>query len=154
MKKLQRFIVALTAIMFAFGAFACGAREQGEEVDENRTQVYVSYYNGGLGSEWISALKKAFEDKYPHIQIMPQPGKNTMDSGTVLNNFDSYEGDLFFMDYVGSEHLTQFRTKGYAADITKYVRNEKLTPFGEDKTVWDKITPSVKEYYDLDGAVY
>ncbi len=154
MKKFQRLAVAMMAILLAFGTSACGVREQGEEVDENRTQVYVNYYNGGLGNEWLPALKKAFEDKYPHIQIMPLPGKNTMDSGTVLNNFDTYEGDLFFMDYVGSEHLTQFRTKGYSADITKYVRNEKLTPFGEDKTIWDKITPSVKDYYDLDGAVY
>lgn len=156
-KKFQKFLTAavIAAMCLTSGA-SCGGihRDSGEKIDENRTQVFINYYNGGLGTKWMPALKEAFEKIYPDIQIMPLPGKATMDAGTVLDNFDTYDGDLFFMDYVGSEYLKQFRSKNLIADITKYVKDEKIDKFGEDKSIWDKMTPAVKGYYDIDGAVY
>ena len=154
-KRFQKFLTAavIAAMCLTSGA-SCGInRDSGEKIDENRTQVFINYYNGGLGMEWMAALKNAFEKIYPDIQIMPLPGKGTMDAGTVLDNFDTYDGDLFFMDYVGSEYLKQFRSKGLIADITKYVKDEKIDKFGEDKSIWDKMTPAVKGYYDIDGVV-
>ncbi len=151
MTKVLAYALSLTSVV---SLAACGGRETGEKVDGNRTQVYVNYYNGGLGMSWIGALKTAFEAKHPEIQIMPLPGKSTMDAGTVLNSFDSYTGDLFFMDYVGSEMQRQFKQNGYLADITKYVKTDKLSAFGENTTIWDKMTPAVKGYYDDGGSVY
>lgn len=157
MKKFKMLSTALAAglaLSFcAFGAAGC-TRDQGEEVDPTRTQIFINYYNGGLGAEWITALKEAYEDEHPEIQIMPIPGKTTMDSGTVLNNFDTYDGDLFFMDYVGSADLNSFRNNGLIADITEYVQTEDIAYDEGTQTIWDKITPSVKDYYDMDGKVY
>ena len=111
MKKFKMLSTALAAgLALSFCAFGVGCtRERGEEVDPTKTQIFINYYNGGLGAEWITALKEAYEEEHPEIQIMPIPGKTTMDSGTVLNNFDTYDGDLFFMDYVGSADLNSFR---------------------------------------------
>lgn len=156
-KKWQKLVVgALTGIMCLTCVTACGGLrpDSGEEVDKNRTQVYVKYYNGGLGKSWMPALKEAFEKLHPEIQIMPLPGISDMDAGTILNKFTTEKADLYFMDYVGSEYLKQFRTKGYIADMTKYIKDEKLSEFGEDKTLWDKVTPAVKDYYDVEGKVY
>ena len=140
-------------ILSSFLLVGCN-KETEETADPTRTQVYINFYNGGLGERWLPELKEAFEKLHPEIQIRPIPGKSTMDSGTVLNNFDAYEGDIFFMDYVGSEDLKQFMAKGYTADITKYIKEETLREFNENKSVWDKITPAIKEYYNQDGKIY
>ena len=154
MKKLKKALSVVLAFAMSLSLAAC-KRDEGEKVDKNRTQVFVNFYNGGLGSAWLTELKKSFEAIHPEIQIMPLPGKSTMDSGTVLNNFDAYDGDLFFMDYVGSSDLREFISRGYIADTTKWVKEQKLTEFdGGNSTIWDKITPAVKDYYDVEGKTY
>lgn len=153
-KILSKLLAAGLALSFcAFGAVACD-RDQGEEVDPTKTQIYINYYNGGLGMDWMTALDEAYEALHPDIQIVPIPGKMTMDSGTVLNNFDTYDGDLFFMDYVGSADLNSFISRGLIADITDYVKVEDISYDEGSQTIWDKMTPAVKDYYDMDGSVY
>lgn len=67
MRKAKRVIAMALACVSALG---CGAtiagckRDKGEEVDESRTQLYVSSYAGGFGSEWLQSLKTRFEEAY------------------------------------------------------------------------------------------
>ena len=113
-KKWQKLVVgALTGIMCLTCVTACGGLrpDSGEEVDKNRTQVYVKYYNGGLGKSWMPALKEAFEKLHPEIQIMPLPGISDMDAGTILNKFTTEKADLYFMDYVGRNILSNSARK-------------------------------------------
>ena len=42
----------------------------GEKIDPNREQLYVGNFNGGLGSEWMAELDKAFEAAYPQYQVI------------------------------------------------------------------------------------
>ena len=58
MKKL---LCAFLAAVVACTAFVgCKRDPQGEEIDPNRTQIYVALYNGGLGRDWLDAADAAF----------------------------------------------------------------------------------------------
>ena len=54
MKVLKKTLaLALCAMSAASGLAACAGRDGGVEVDSGKTQLYVKYYKGGLGAEWI-----------------------------------------------------------------------------------------------------
>lgn len=146
----KRLAAMLGALMAVMPMASCGSNSNGG-VNKDATQIYVAFYNGGLGSAWLDQLKKAFEAKHSEYEIIPVPGISNMDSTAVLDNFDTYDGDLFFIDYMGSADLAQYRSKGYFADITKYVMQDTIE--GENKTVWSKVSPALKDYYDNDGVV-
>jgi ABC-type glycerol-3-phosphate transport system substrate-binding protein len=153
MKKSTQRKLAMTLglLMSVAPASACFGPGGDSSLRDGATPIYVAFYNGGLGADWLTKMAEAFETKHPEYQIMPQPGVSTMDSTAVLDNFDTYDGDLFFIDYMGSADLAQYRKNGYFADISKYVKQDKIED--ETKTIWDKISPAIKDYYDNDGTV-
>lgn len=153
MKKSTQRKLAMTLglLMSVAPASACFGPGDNSSLRDGATPIYVAFYNGGLGADWLTKMAEAFETKHPEYQIMPQPGVSTMDSTAVLDNFDTYDGDLFFIDYMGSADLAQYRKNGYFADISKYVKQDKIED--ETKTIWDKISPAIKDYYDNDGTV-
>lgn len=152
-KKSARAISALMSVLLTIAPItACsGGGDEKESVREDATQIYVAFYNGGLGSEWFYQLKSAFEAKHPEYQVMPRPGVSNMDSTAVLDNFDTYDADLFFIDYMGSADMAQYRNKKYFADISQYVMTDKIE--GENKTIWDKVSPAIKDYYNNNDVV-
>lgn len=63
--------VALGALMvFAAG---CSREPGGEAEQKDKTQLYIGVFEGGLGSDWVYALKKDFEEKYADVSF--EPGK-------------------------------------------------------------------------------
>ena len=151
-KKSVRVIsTVMSALMVASSLAACGGGGDDSSLDPTKTHIGVAFYNGGLGASWLDDLKIAFEAKYPDYQIAPMPGVSTMDSTAVLDNFDTFDADLFLIDYMGAADLAQYRKNGYFADITKYVKTDKID--NENKTIWDKVSPALKDYYDNNGVV-
>ena len=49
MKKLLAFFLAVCVV---FGCSACGGGSE-EKIDTTKTQLFVSHFAGGFGSEWI-----------------------------------------------------------------------------------------------------
>ena len=80
-KALNKLILLILVIATMLSTVGCKP-EVVEEIDKNKTQIYVSIYNGGYGTEWFNMLKKDFEADYPEYQIMVTPAK---DSGQTIN---------------------------------------------------------------------
>ena len=120
MKKL---LAILLAVCVMFGCTACGS--QGEVIDETKTQVYVSHFNGGYGSEWITQMKQRFEAKYAGVSF--EEGKSGVQ--VVISNHKTLGDALDFNtsdDYVFFLESNDYNTQALSAqpeiiDITDVV---------------------------------
>jgi ABC-type glycerol-3-phosphate transport system substrate-binding protein len=84
-KKIGASVLAMLLMMSSASLVACGGGKTiGEEVDANRSQLYVMNFNGGYGNIWIEKVKERFEEAYKDVsyesgktgvQIMIQPAK-------------------------------------------------------------------------------
>ncbi len=153
-KFFKKLLCLATATTLATSIAACGDRNEGEHVDGSKTQITIGVYNGGLGVEWINKLDEAFELVYPQYQVIVNVhDKLGFDAQQVYNNFSSYNDDIFFIDYMGVSIYNDWIRAGYAADISDVI-TEKLTEFGEDKSILDKMNDTLKDYYYADGVSY
>ena len=156
MKKFfKQMVSVLIALIASIGMTACKIERPGpESINESKTQIYVALYNGGLGNQWLHKVKESFEAKYPEYQVVIDPAKANFDAGNIYNNFSSYEADIFILDYVENVHYNSWINAGYAADITDVVYTEKLSEYGENLSIYDKMNDSLKNYFYNDGKVY
>ncbi len=68
-KLMSLMLVSLMlAAVTVFSVSGCG--KVVEEIDSNKTQLYIEYYSGGLGSSWLDAAEADFEAKYNDIQVI------------------------------------------------------------------------------------
>jgi ABC-type glycerol-3-phosphate transport system substrate-binding protein len=149
-KGLWKKAIALAAALAALLAVtACG--DDGIKVDPNRTQLYIGYYSGGLGTEWMSETIRRFEAKYPKYQVIPDTGKSRYDSALVYDNFSSYNADIFLIDYCNPEQFMRYVNAGYAADITDAASEPVADSEG---SILDKMSPFLKDYYYNAGKAY
>lgn len=147
-------IIMMVILIATLGILANITKEKGEVVNKDKTQIYVGVYNGGLGSVWINEIKTSFESKYPEYQIMPNPGKSQYDSQKLLNDFVSYNEDIFFLDYMPESHLQNFITNKYVKDVRGIIEKDMSAVGESGKTILSKISPAIKDYYDWDGKTY
>ena len=67
MKKTAKMMAMAMACVSLFGSASalvgCG-RENGEKLDTQKTQLFVSTYAGGYGADWLYSLKDRFEKAY------------------------------------------------------------------------------------------
>lgn len=151
---MKKVLCALLAVILGCGVLFTGCNREdpnAEEIDPNRTQIYVGVYEGGLGSEWIKAADEAFEAKYSEYQVIVDPGKSNFDGEMVYNNFDTYRQDIFFLDFVDDSLYRKYIKAGYIADIGEAM-TQPLTEYGETESVYDKITPFLQGYYKPEGT--
>lgn len=160
-------IFAMASVLFAafFSLCSCGPRGDGggagvgieEKVDAARTQLYVSNFNGGYGDKWLKDVKLRFEEKNKEVSY--EAGKtgvqimidNAKTSGTGL--IDSIAGvntQVFFSESV---NYRQYVAAGRILDITDMMQ-EKLTAYGEDRSIFDKLNDMQKNYLSVGGKYY
>ena len=150
--KLRQIIgMAVCCVVLCTSLTACtqGTNGGNGNDDENRTQISIALYNGGLGTEWMDEAAKRFEEKFPEYKVVWTPGKANYDAGNVYNNFDTFEFDIFFTDYFGNGTYKSYLDAGYLYDLST-IANEPLTEFGETESIYDKMLPYMKEYYSED----
>ena len=122
MKANKRFfalVMTLALVATALvGLVACD-RDNGQIIDATKTQINLKYYAGGLGTDWIDAVIKTFEEKYADYSF--EEGK------TGVQVMKTYQKDTDTPDLVkgSDQHLY----------ITENVRSAKkqalLQPEGE-----------------------
>lgn len=132
----------------------CKRGGDAEDIDSNKTQLYVGYYYSGLGKEWIQQAKSIFEEKYADtsfekgkkgVQIVLDLDKAGLNGGDLLNTIKSKRDSVFFIEngdyykFADSENLT-------VADITDVVTSKVDS---EDVTIEDKLDEKSKVYYNL-----
>ena len=109
--KLKKAICVLLAIATALPVVACrGHRDPGGvKINESQTQLYVSVYSGGVGTEWFTEAVRGFEAKYAEtsfedgkkgVQIVPETNKSNTAGDTLLAGLKSNNNDVYFTEAV------------------------------------------------------
>ena len=129
MKKFVALFLAVTVCVSAF-AFS-GCNKKGKDIDETKTQVYVSNYDAGIGRTWIEAIGKAFEEDFASYSF--EEGKegvqviidhNRTDTGAVLQSgMSSSSNNVFFVE--GVDYIAM--SNGVAADVTDIMNKGAIT---------------------------
>lgn len=156
-KKLLAFILALTVVLSCSAMLAgCGGEIDdpnrfSEEVDAAKTQLYVGYFNGGLGLSWLTEAKNLFEAKYPEYQVMIDTGKDEYQTEVLLSNIKTNRQDMYIID--GLNYYDFVRAGNLLADLTE-ATTTPLTEYGEDKSIADKMNVSLKNFYQTSAGKY
>lgn len=156
MKK--RFLAVLTAAVLATVGFAgCGV-DYGEEERSDVSYLYVDAYSGGFGTEYLEALKDAFEKENENVSFADgKKGVILNISSSASNTNDTFKtsikstphdihvvAELNYVDYLADNTLL---------DITDWVKEKSDNGKSiENKLYSDQIsalTASEGKYYSL-----
>lgn len=155
-KRVTAILLSIVLLLAPITLFTgCGEVEDddrfNEDVDSSKTQLYVGYYNGGHGLNWIKEIKRQFEEKYPEYQIMIDTGKDEYGSSILMSNVKTNRQDMYLTD--GTSYY-EFIQEGLMMDLTEAMTTP-LTEYGEDRSIVDKMNVSLKNYLETsDGKFY
>lgn len=160
MKKFLSLVLSLTCIGTCAACSAPSEKPNGEggiEIDPNKTQLYVSNFNGALGQEWLIKAGERFSKRWENtsfetdkmgVQIVPDNAK--IGGKGIIDTMSGSNNDLFFTERVYYNDLV---SSGNALDLTEIV-TEKLSEYGETRSIVDKLTPQQNAYYNVEGHYY
>lgn len=156
-KRVSAWLVLMLTLAFAMPATGCSKFQEGEKIDETKTQITVSNYDGGIGSEWLQTAKARFEAKYADYEFEPGSGKKGVQV-SVLPEETKGQGlqiNAVSAHVVFQENVPTNQWKNYFEDISDVV-TEKLTAYGEQKSIADKLTDGAKTVlgFGEDGKYY
>lgn len=78
-KGIVRFFAIVMGVLVGVSATGCaGGGGTDQEIDENRVQLNVTYYNKGFGGEYVRELGARFEDVYKDVKIGDKTGVQVM----------------------------------------------------------------------------
>ena len=155
MKALKKVLaLALCAVSATSMFAACGGREDDVVVDEGKTQLFVKYYKGGLGAEWIDQTIADFEEKYANhsfeegkmgVQIHKDFEKSNIQADLVPES----PNHVFLLE---SMNYYEFYSKGVMYDLTSLVKGYAATgPNAKESetTIENKMSDARKAYYNM-----
>lgn len=163
MKKLLSLSLATLFSLTSLAAVGCGETgEQGgswnEPVNEGATQLSISNFDGGFGTEWLYVAAKRFEKKYATtsfetgktgVQIRIDPMK-TVASGIIGEMQDSTT-EIYFNEQV---YYRDAVSEGKFLDITDIVTENLSADHGEDATIESKLTAEQIAFYKTEDGKY
>lgn len=155
---IKKLLVFLSLVLSAFALVSCDQynTQETEEIDPNRTQLYVQNFKGGFGVDWLYAVKKRFEEHYKDteftegkkgVQIMISDAKV---DGISLKTSNIGNSEVFFNESV---YYYDFLSDDWLLDITDALTTP-LTEYGESESILDKMTDEQIEYYNVEGKYY
>jgi len=158
MKNAYRKLVVFPVLVGAVTCVSsCIRRGEDEKIDSSKTQLFIANMNGGYGYQWLEAAKQRFETKFADyagengkkgVQIIVD---NSKENGTyVLDTMSSSRDEIYFSENI---YYNDFVSSGKVLDITDIV-TEKLTEYGESKSIADKLTKQQKDYFEVNGKYY
>lgn len=165
MKKCFRTIMALAMLVTtSMPMVACGGGEvtsgsdsSSAPVDNSKTQIYVSNFDGGFGTEWLYNAIERFEDLYKEtsfeddkvgVQFHVDPNKNQ--GNAVSELIKGSDTAIYFTQ--GVDYYS-YVNDGLAADITDIVTGD-LSEFGDNKTIESKMNEQQKNFYKTSEGKY
>lgn len=147
MKKLFSVVLSGLLVTTAGVSFSGCGGDATEKIDPNKTQVYISVLECGIGREFADSLKEKYESTHPDVQILVEERGGEADGPQVLSTIKDDKYDIYFMynfyltDYISIKN----QTSEYLADITDIV-----TEKGNDGlSVEDKMYDSYKTYHNV-----
>lgn len=166
-KKSKFFAVALSSVLLTGMLAGCGEKKRaaGYDPDAENTamsQLKVSNFEGGYGKVWLEKMIERFEEKYKDYSFEPgktgvnvqvYSSKNGTAGSNLVSNLLSSEYEVFFAEDVFMYNLV---SSGVAADITDIVTGSlsNITDGKETGSIADKLDPTIKNFYDVNGKYY
>ena len=156
-KGLITVVAAAMAIASMTTLVGCGPR--GEQIDATKTQLHVSNYDGGFGTEWLYAAKDRFtelvkdvpfESGKTGVQIVIEPQK-TFKGTSYFSTIRNMPYDLFFAESIYYNDLV---AQGGVYDMTEIVQS--VISEAEPVTIESKIDVQQREFLTAltDGKYY
>lgn len=159
---MKKFIVFCLIAMLLFCAVGCdtgsdeGGKRPPEEVAADKTQLYVSNYDGGYGTEWLYAIKDRFEAEYAErsfetgkkgVQIMIHADKDGYIGSSLYDKMGVTTDEVFF-----SESITfnDYVSSGYMLDLSDVVTEVN----SDGKTIESKMSTEQKNSLKIGGKYY
>lgn len=157
---MKKILTILLAALLAAGCFA-GCTYQGpkppEEIDKDRTQLYVGVFEGALGYEWLTEYKKAYEAENPQVQVIIDNKKDDYQDGSLIGKIANSRQDVYFLS--GNNYST-FVDLGLLEDITttvtEKVYDDEMNLVGEGGTqsIVDAMYDDFEDLYCVDEKYY
>lgn len=69
MKRISKIAAAVLSLTTMLGCTACNRKSEDVTIDKSKMQLYVKYYNGGYGDEWLTKLCSEFEGMYAGVKF-------------------------------------------------------------------------------------
>lgn len=167
--KLKKiFAGTMGAAMICAALAGCTGRapEGSEPVNTDQLQLYIGVYEGGLGSDWVYALKKDFEDKYADVTFGDKKGVQLRisESKAFTGEFGTsgtvnMSQEVIFAEGAATLYCAE---RGDFLDISDVVTKplnydfvRKSTGSGESATIESKLNQDQRDYYSaIDGKYY
>ena len=171
MKKylVKAIAICLSFLMICTAIVACTGRKPNDEDKDSKdkTQLKIGVFEGGLGTDWVYALKKDFEAKYADVSF--ESGKKGVvlkvtASRSYTGTFGTegtvnYSEDVIFADGAATLYCAE---RGDFLDISDVVEKPLNYDFvrgktvdGETATIESKLNDSQKAYYSaVQGKYY
>lgn len=156
-KSLKTLIIASLAVSVCLvsgcGGTAVAPGESEVEQDDNKTQLTIATFDGGLGTEWIREAATRFEKKFAETSfedgkkgVQVKVLKSSNYSGNyVLETLQSEVADVWFTEGINyADHINA----GNFADITDIV-TEDLSKYGDKGTIEDKIDEGFLDFLNV-----
>lgn len=170
MKKIFKSLLALTMVfMLGLSVVACASPEvedpggdtEGdnrpvEQIDPNKTQLYINNFEGGYGSDWLAAVKARFEEAHKDDEQW-EPGKKgvqiyvnskKVSAGSLASQILDNRDEIYFSEY---SYYRTMKSENVLADITDAVTGD-LQPYGDKdgSTIEKKLTEQQREFYGIE----
>ena len=100
-------------------------------IDTSKTQLYVRYYAGGLGTDWLEEICSRFEEDFANVsfeegktgvQIVPKFEKTQVAADQIRDN----NSDVFFMEHMSYSDAVN---KGFLLNISDVVKDYAVTGY-------------------------
>lgn len=133
------------------------ARTSTDTNDENKTQISVATWDGGLGSAWLENAAARFEELYKDKSF--EEGKTGCKISILASrsfdgsqmSFTPLTHDVYFIEAVDYYTMTNNRQMESLTDIM----STPLSEYGEERTILDKIDPVLQDFLQTsDGNYY
>ena len=138
-KKLLSVIIIMVLTVSCL--VACGSKEK---VANSTTDIEIKVWNSGLGTEWLDAVIKGFEAKYPEYNVTYS---STASNTAVMAAFDNEEVDTIDL------YMSQVQYDATSLEPLDDVLDSIAD--GDTKTIREKLNPSYAELEIYpDGKTY
>jgi ABC-type glycerol-3-phosphate transport system substrate-binding protein len=161
MKKILKRMMALglSTIAAATVLAGCGGAtgDSGIKIDENKTQLYVASYQGGVGRKWLDNVIARFEEQYQNVpfedgkmgvQIVPSVDKKYIGS-QLVDTIKTDDNDVYFTQEI--DYFT-FASRGLVLDLTDFIKTTANQ--NDNKTIYSKLSSDDQETLAVDGKYY
>ena len=158
MKKIVKNLLSVSlAAMLCIPVTGCGTKETGRKVDDTKAQLYVSNFNGGVGTDWLYTAIDRFEKDYATevfvpgkvgVQVHVVKHKSGVDG--LAGQIKTAKPDIYFLEGVNYYDCI---SRGLFMDITDVV-TKPLTEFGETSSIEDKLYDDQVDFWKTSQGKY